>query len=165
MVSDEVFPHAFLVENCPTDKKRDIDYVMGLMDWEKNIDPLYKQHYFRPPIIRERSDHRHLEKWIVYGNEYFSATELTVLPGEEVTITDPMAYGCILIQGYGNLGVFQAEAAGLLRFGQPSADEYFVSEPAARRGLVIHNYSRWEPLVMLKHFGPGHPDAPDSIFN
>ena len=51
----------------------------------------------------------------------------------------------------------------MLRYGQLSADEYFVSEPAAREGVTITNHSRWEPLVMLKHFGPNHPDVPRQI--
>jgi hypothetical protein len=44
----------------------------------------------------------------------------------------------------------------MLRFGQLSAGEYFVSEAAARRGVTIVNRSKWEPLVMLKHFGPNY---------
>ncbi len=41
-----------------------------------------------------------------------------------------------------------------------SADEYFVGESAARAGITITNKSRWEPMVILKHFGPNHPDMP-----
>jgi len=55
----------------------------------------------------------------------------------------------------------KAEAAGTLRFGQLSADEYFVSEKAARDGLLVTNASRFEPLVMLKHFGPNNREVPD----
>ena len=50
ITSNEVYPYEFLVENCPDDKKRDIDYVISLMDWEKNIDPDYRKKYFRPPM-------------------------------------------------------------------------------------------------------------------
>jgi hypothetical protein len=70
-----------------------------------------------------------------------------------------VAYGCILIQGHGTFGTFDAEAAVILRYGQPSADEYFVSEQAARTGVSITNQSRFEPMVILKHFGPNHPDS------
>jgi hypothetical protein len=38
ITSHEVYPRDFLVENCPPDKKQDLDYVMSLMDWEKTID-------------------------------------------------------------------------------------------------------------------------------
>ena len=57
------------------------------------------------------------------------------------------------------LGCYTCEAAGMLRFGQPSADEYFVGAEAARAGVRITNQS-CEPLVMLKHFGPNHPEMP-----
>ena len=53
-------------------------------------------------------------------------------PGETVVVQDPAAYGCILVQGHGRVGVHPAEAAVMLRYGQMSADEFFVSEAAAR---------------------------------
>lgn len=160
ITSGEVYPYDFLVENCPEDKKRNVDYVISLMDWEKNVDPYYRQHYFRPPLVCADTDERYVEKWITYGNPYVGAKELTVLPGQTVTVKDAAAYGCILIQGHGKFGVYDAEAAIMLRYGQRSADEYFVSEPAARQGVTITNHSRWEPMVILKHFGPNHPDMP-----
>jgi hypothetical protein len=48
----------------------------------------------------------------------------------------------------------------MLRFGQQSADEYFVSEDAAKKGITIVNASPVEPLVLIKGFGPNNPDAP-----
>ena len=51
------------------------------------------------------------------------------------------------------------EAAGMLRFGQLSADEYFVGAEAAAKGVTVTNKS-CEPLVVLKHFGPNHPEKP-----
>ncbi len=163
VVSGEVYPYEFLVESVPDDHKRNVDYVMSLMDWEKNVDPHYKKHYYRPPIVCPHSDERHTEKWITYANDYFGAKELTVLPGQTVVVKDPVAYGCILIQGHGTFGVYAAEAAIMLRYGQLSADEYFVSEAAAREGVTVVNHSRWEPLVILKHFGPNHPEMPRAI--
>ena len=132
ITSHEVYPYEFLVENCPEDKKRDVDYVMSLMDWEKNIDPHYKKNYFRPPVVCPHSNEQHTEKWVVYANEYFGAKELTIPPGQTVRVKDGAAYGCIIIQGHGKFGVYDAEASVMLRFGQASNDEYFVSEAAAK---------------------------------
>jgi hypothetical protein len=160
IVDGEIYPYSFLVENCPEDKKRDIDYILSLMDWEKNVDPHYKRNYFRPPLPRRHGELSFAESWITYGNEYFSATELSVQPGATVTISDPVAFGCIAIQGHGRFGPFGVEGAIMLRFGQRSSDEFFVSEDAARNGVRIVNESESEPLVLLKHFGPNHPDAP-----
>jgi hypothetical protein len=163
VTAGEVYPYDFLVENVPADKKRSIDYVMSLMDWDKNVDPHYRQHYFRPPLPCTPLSAGYTEKWITYANDYFGAKELSVLPGQTVIIKDGAAYGCILVQGHGKLGGYEAEAAMMLRYGQLSADEYFVSEAAAKEGVTISNYSHWEPLVMLKHFGPNHPDMPRSV--
>lgn len=163
ITADEVYPYDFLVENCPADKKRDLDYVISLMDWEKNVDPHYRNTYFRPPVPCTPFDKGGEEKWIVYANEYLGAKELTIHPGRTVTVKDEAAYGCIIIQGHGRFGAYEAEAAIMLRFGQTSADEYFVSEKAAREGVRIQNSSNVEPMVILKHFGPNHPDMPQTV--
>lgn len=155
----EVYPYEMLVENCPEDKKYDLDYVMSLLDWEKNVDLKYKEHYFRAPITIEDNEN-YTDKWVVYGNDYIAAKELTIKPGCSAVIKDEAAYGCILVQGYGKFGTYKAETAGMLRFGQLSADEYFVSEKAAQEGILIENHSDVEPLVMLKHFGPNNKKAP-----
>lgn len=159
ITSGEIYPYEFLVENCPEDKKRNIEYIMSLVDWPRNVDSHYRKHYFRPPLPAQQGD-GFTEKWITYANPYFSAKELTILPGHTATVRDPAAFGCILIQGHGKFGFYDAEAAIMLRFGQLSADEYFVGEAAAHAGVTITNHSHWEPMVLLKHFGPNHPDAP-----
>lgn len=159
ITAGEVNPYEMLVENCPEDKQKDLDYVISLMDWEKNIDPHYKEHYFcKPLVITDNEDY--CEKWVVYGNDYIAAKELTIKPGRSAVIKDPTAYGCILVQGHGKVGTYHAEAAGMLRFGQLSADEYFVGGPAAQEGVRIENHSQYEPLVMLKHF-PKHHMVPE----
>ncbi len=163
VTAGEVSPYDWLVADVPQNKQRDVNYIMNLLDWEKNVDPFYKRHYFRPALLCPHSDERHVEKWIVYANDYFGAKELTVMPEQSVVISDEAAYGCIIVQGHGAFGPHPAEAAVLLRFGQLSGDEFFVSETAAKRGVTITNHSRWEPMVILKHFGPNHPHMPTSV--
>jgi hypothetical protein len=160
VTSGEINPRQLLVNDVPENRKQDVDYIINMMDWEKNIDPHFSEHYFRPPVPIPPTDEGVEEKWITYGNPYFSAKELSVAPGATVTVKDGAAYGCILVQGHGIFGSYGAEAAILLRYGQLSADEYFVSEQTARTGVTITNHSHFEPLVVLKHFGPNHPDAP-----
>lgn len=151
ITSGEVYDRSFLNENCPPEKKDDVDYIMSLMDWEKNVDPHYRKHYFRPPVSIAKTEDYEL-KWVVYGNGYIAAQELTVYPDKTVRIADDFAYGCIFVQGHGKFGAFNAETAGMLRFGQESQDEYFVSAEAAKRGILVQNASHSEPIVILKHF-------------
>ncbi|MEN8247408.1 MAG: hypothetical protein ABFS32_00620 [Bacteroidota bacterium] len=162
IASNEVYPYDFLVENCPDDKKEDIDYIMSLMDWEKNIDPNYKKHYFRPPVV-EKSNEQYTEKWVVYANDYIAAKELTINPGQTIVIKDEAAYGCVIIQGHGKFGAYNAESAIMLRYGQASSDEYFVSETAAKNGVTITNNSNSEPMVFLKHFANNNSDMPKEV--
>ncbi len=77
-------------------------------------------------------------------------------PGATVTVTDTDAYGLIVVQGFGTVGVHEVESATAIRFGELSRDELFVSEEAARAGVTIVNRSSAQDLVMLKHFGPGN---------
>jgi len=159
VASNEIYDYSFLAENCPEDKKNDLDYIISLMDWEKNIDPNYKKTYFRPPILITKTE-EFTEKWISYGNEYIAAKELTVAPGKTVTIKDNTAYGCIVVQGYGCFGIHPCAAPGMLRFGQLSEDEFFVSCKTAEDGVKITNQSKCEPLVILKHF-PNYDEVPE----
>ena len=74
-------------------------------------------------------------------------------------IRDAAAYGMIVTQGWGSLGKLELETPSLIRFRQMTKDELFVTAAAAKRGVSITNRSETEDLVMLKHFGPGNPDA------
>ena len=77
---------------------------------------------------------------------------------QTVTIKDNAAYGLIMMQGHGKMGVWDIETPALIRYGQLTNDEFFVSEKAAIEGVTIVNASTTDPIVMLKHFGPENPD-------
>lgn len=162
ITAGEVYPKSFLNENCPPDKADDVEYVFGLLDWEKNVEPHYKKRFARPPITIVDNDD-YTEKWITYGNSYIAAKQLTVKPKRKAVIADDTAYGCILVQGYGKFGKYDCSTPSVLRFGAPSEDEYFVSYDAAQKGVTVENKSRFEPLVILKHF-PTTPDTPASAY-
>ncbi|MGD0442059.1 MAG: hypothetical protein ABSB52_15715, partial [Acidimicrobiales bacterium] len=66
----------------------------------------------------------------------------------------------IVLQGTGSLGNWMVETPTLIRYGQLTSDEFFVSEQAAKVGVRITNTSDSEPLVILKHFGPDNPENP-----
>jgi hypothetical protein len=162
LVSEVPIDWSLLVKNVPADKQRDLDYLVSLIDWEANTKPDFKQAYFRPPVpvkpVEEMRAEGYIERWITYGTDFFAAKELTILPGRTTTIRDTGPYGIIMLQGHGTMGVWPLETPALIRFGQPTHDEFFVSCTAAQAGVKIANPSRSDPLVMLKHFGP-HAEA------
>jgi hypothetical protein len=108
--------------------------------------------------VKEMEAEGYIENWICYKSTTFSAKELTVLPGNTVTIKDSACYGFITMQGHGKMGVWDIETPALIRYGQLTHDEYFVNEAAAKEGVTITNLSKTDPIVMLKHFGPDNPD-------
>lgn len=163
LANDVPVDRALLVKNVPPDKQDDLDYIISMIDWDKNVTPDFKARFYRPSVpvkpLVEMEQNGYSEYWISYGNEFFAAKELTVLPGRTITIRDGGPYGIILLQGHGTLGVWQVETPALIRFGQLTNDELFISAQAARGGVTIINPSESDPLVMLKHFAP-NPDAP-----
>ena len=164
LTGDAVIPEELLWKNSPKEKVGNVDYLIDVLDWDANVDADFAAHHFmrpRPahPEARMKAD-GFLENWITYKSPEYSAKELTVLPGRTVTVTDGGAYGMILLQGHGGMGPWEIDTPALIRFGQLTMDEFFVTEGAARDGVVISNPSRTDPLVMLKHFGPGNPDLP-----
>lgn len=164
VVSGQIFSDEMLFENCPNDKQNDVDYIMNLMDWEENVRHDYKKKYFRTPLMCQGANEKYFEHWICYANPFIAAKELTIMPKESVVVKDKAAYGCVIIQGFGEFGSFaDAESATMLRYGQLSGDEYFVSETAAKAGVAITNCSAFEPMVILKHFGPNNPDMPATV--
>ena len=161
---DLVLPDELLWKDTPESEKGNLDYLIDVIDWEQNVDPEFKKNHFMAPIpVRDLAVMQaegYEERWICYLSKDFSAKELTVLPGQTVTIRDGGAYGMILMQGHGKMGVWDIETPALIRYGQETYDEFFVSEEAAKAGVTITNPSRQDPLVMLKHFGP---DAHDNM--
>ncbi|MFC7765709.1 hypothetical protein [Leucobacter soli] len=149
---------ALLWKDVPASHHGDLDFIVGLLEWDLNVDPYFVSNRFMTPYATEQSaadgGTAYSERWIVFRSTAFSAKELTVRPGQTVTITDTDAYGLIVVQGQGTLGDHEVAAATLLRFGQLSQDEFFVSESAARDGVRITNRSQTDDLVILKHFGP-----------
>lgn len=163
MVDGRVVPWELLVKDVPEEHHHDLDYLISMLVWEKNVDPEFGKHNrVSPRPVRSMDAMRqdgYVEKWVCYGTTHYSAKELTVLPRRDVKIKDAAAYGIILTQGHGKIGPHSVSTPSLIRFGQMTEDELFVTATAANEGLHVENLSDTEPLVMLKHFGPGNPDA------
>ena len=149
-------PEDLLWKNCPPEEKGNFDYLMDVIDWEANVDPKFKEHRFMRPIVYKEDDN-HKEEWICYKSRLACAKRLTVYPGRTVTVTDGAAYGFILIEGHGKFGKWDIETPTLIRYGELTNDEFFVTEKAAKRGITITNESKTENIVMLKHFAE-NPD-------
>jgi hypothetical protein len=162
LTGDQVVPGELLWKDTPQDRLNDVDHLLDVIDWELNLDPDFVNNRFMRPLpvcpVETMKAEGYIENWVCYKSDAFSAKELTVLPGASVTIRDAAAYGLIMMQGHGRMGVWDIETPTMIRFGQLTCDEFFVSEEAAREGVEIANPSKADPIVMLKHFGPGNPD-------
>lgn len=161
LYNGQCVPEDLLWKGCPEERRGDFDYLIEVLDWELNVDRDFrKNRYMEPkPVsdINQMIEQGYNDEWICYKSDCVSSKRLTILPGKTVTITDSAAYGLICIQGNGTIGPHRLETPTVIRYGQLTNDEFFVSESAAKRGVVITNASDNEPIVVLKHFAE-NPD-------
>jgi hypothetical protein len=164
LVEGRMVPWDLLVKDVPPEHRHDLDYLLDMIDWEANTDPEFAAHRLFHPApagsVDAMAEAGYLDQWVVYSTPHYSAKELTVFPGRSVTVKDAAAYGLIVTQGHGSIGKHDVETPALIRYGQMTSDELFVTAAAAEEGVLVTNRSTTENLVMLKHFGPGNPDTP-----
>lgn len=162
LVNEAIVPEELLWNGTPKDRIGDFDLLIEVLDWELNIDPnMMANRFMMPRPVKDEATMKsegYMENWICYKSHDFSAKELTVAPGATVTIKDSAAYGIIVMQGHGKMGNWNIETPSLIRYGQLTNDEFFITEKAAVEGVKIVNASGTDPIVILKHFGPNNPD-------
>lgn len=156
LVEGREVPWSLLVKDVPADKHQDLDFIISQLDWDRNIDPSFKDNHYLEPIVADRGE-GWVDLWIVYGlvdgAQLFSARELTVQPGAKCTIRDGGPSGWITTQGKGRMGTLNLQTPAMIRFGAETEDEVFITDQAARAGVEIENTGS-EPLVGLRYFGP-----------
>lgn len=162
LVNEAIVPEELLWNGTPKDRIGDFDLLLDVLDWDLNVDPnMMANRFMSPKNVTPESEttkEGYVENWICYLSHDFSAKELTVAPGATVTIKDSAAYGIIVMQGHGKMNNWKIETPALIRYGQLTNDEFFISEKAAAQGVKIVNESDTDPIVILKHFGPDNPD-------
>ncbi len=166
LVEGREVPWELLVKDVPEDKHQDLDFIIEQLDWEKNVDPCFKQsNYLEPIVDPQRSGDGYTDHWIDYGlvdgKQLFSAKELTIMPGAKCVLSDPGASGWITVQGSGRMGKLTLQTPVMIHFGEEPWDEVFITHEAATAGVQIENTGA-EPLVGLRYFGPDvHDNMPN----
>jgi len=163
LVEGREVPRALLTKDFPEDKHDDNEYLVDALDWDKNVDPNFKDSNYLEPIVSEE-DNGWVDKWIVYGNidgeQLFTAKELTLQPGAKCTVKDGGAYSWITVQGSGKVENMVLQSPVMIRFGEMTEDEIFATASKASEGVTYENTGN-EPLVGLRYFGPNaQPKAP-----
>jgi len=166
LVEGREVPWALLVKDMPKKYHHDLDFIVEQLDWEKNVDPKFKEHHYLEPVpVADTRSEGYVDRWIVYGKidgeQLFTAKELTLDPGTKVTVKDRGAHGLVCVQGIGRINGLPLNSPKLIRFTDLTEDEYFVTEAGAKSGVTYENTSETEPMVILRYFGPEvNPDAP-----
>lgn len=89
MVEGRAVPRALLTKDFPKNKHDDLEHLVDALDWDKNVDPNFKDNNYLEPInIGDTSGAGYQDRWVVYGRvdgkQLFSARELTVMPGAKM---------------------------------------------------------------------------------
>jgi len=163
LVEGRMVPRSLLTKDFPEEFHNDNEYLVNALDWEKNVDPNYRDSNYLEPVVSEEGE-GWCDKWIVYGKvdgkQLFTAKELTLQPGAKCTIKDGGAYGLVTVQGRGKIGKLDLQTPVMIRFGAVTEDEVFVTAKKAQSGVTFENTGT-EPLVSLRYFGPNaQPKAP-----
>ena len=157
-------PWEFLVKDVPDAYHHDINYLVEQLDWEKNVDPEFKNHNYLEPINRSGGHRR-------ATSTSGSSTAGRLQAALQRLRADGRARPFDHDQGSGGLrpdrraGQRLDREAGVdspnfIRFGEVTEDEVFVTAKRAGEGVLFHN-SGSEPFVSLRYFGPDvHADLP-----
>ncbi len=100
LVEGREVPWSLLVKDMPRNKHKDLDFIVGQLDWEAKTSiptlqgqPLHSEPEI--PVADTRSE-GYVDRWIVYGKvhdeQLFTAKELTVDPGAKCVVKDNGAY-------------------------------------------------------------------------
>jgi hypothetical protein len=160
VADDRAIDESMLWGDVVPERHGDLDAILELVDWEANLAPDFAARHRIAPVALPARDGV-AQRWVVHGMPGFSAKEVTVAPGASTVLRDGAAHGVLCIQGRGTLGTQDVGSPTLVRFGELTEDELYVTEDAARAGVRVENLGALEPLVLLQHFGPGAPGAPE----
>jgi len=76
LVEGREVPWALLVKDMPKSKHKDVDFIVDQLDWDKNVDPNFKDNHYLEPVVSVQGK-GYVDKWIVYGKvdkfQYFTA--------------------------------------------------------------------------------------------
>lgn len=163
LVEGRMVPRSLLTKDFPEEFHNDNEYIVNALDWEKNVDPNFRDSNYLEPVISEQGQ-GWVDKWIVYGTvdgeQRFTAKELTLEPGARCTIKDTGAFSWITVQGRGKIGKVEMQCPAMIRFGALTEDEVFITYKRANDGVTYENTGS-EPFVGLRYFGPdAQPNAP-----
>ena len=165
LVEGRAVPWELCVKDVPADKHHDLEFIVSQLDWDKNVDPCFKdRNYVEPIVDRECSGSGYTDRWIDYGGfdgeQLVSAKELTLEPGAKCVLHDPGASGWITVQGSGTINGTPLQTPVMIHFGEEPWDEVFITAEAAAKGVTVEN-TGGEALVSLRYFGPNvHKSTP-----
>ena len=159
IVEGRYVPWSLLVKDMPKEKHKDLDFIIGQLDWEKNVDTHFKESNYLEPIVDKKMQrpglHRQVDRlWPRRWRAALQCQRTHPRPRCEMHASKtpaPAAGSPSKAKAASESSPLQTPA--MIRFGQETEDEVFISHEAATAGVEIENTGS-EPLVGLRYFGP-----------
>ena len=123
IVEGRYVPWSLLVKDMPKEKHQDLDFIIGQLDWEKNVDTHFKENNYLEPIV-DGSERRRLHRQVGRlrpgrWRADSSAKELTIEPGvQNARSKTPAPAAGSPVQGKGRIGKLALQTPAMIRFGQ-----------------------------------------------
>ncbi len=68
LVDGRTLPWSQLVKDVPQDRRDDLDYIVGMIDWEANVNPTFKRDHFLAPVpVGDTASEGWQDRWVIYG--------------------------------------------------------------------------------------------------
>ena len=70
--------------DVPAERSHDLDFLIGMLDWDANINPEFATHnrVFPKPVraVEEMEEEGYRENWVTYGTNLYSAKNSPSFP-------------------------------------------------------------------------------------
>ncbi len=159
-VDGRIVPWDLLVKDVLPEYHKDLDYIVEMLDWDANTNPNFgadNKRFPKPVSDRRLREGRGLSgalgvlrHRLVFRQGADRAAEAVRSRSRTAPPTASSSRRATAASAS-----WPVSTPSMIRFGQMTEDELFVSAAAAAEGVTIENLSESDPLVMLKHFGPG----------
>ena len=163
LVDGRVVDRSLLTKDVRPEYHNDLDYLVSMLDWEANVNPEFAKsnRVFPRPVHGAESRRGRISRAV--GVLRHAVVLGEGADGDAAANRDDK--GCGRVRAHPDPGSRHDRPASRIDAGddplrRDDRRRALRHRRRRREGVRIENLSDAEPLVILKHFGPGNPDNP-----
>ncbi len=147
LVEGREVPWELLVKDMPKEQHKDLDFIVDQLDWDKNVDPNFKDNHYLEPVpvadTRKRRLRRSLDRlWQNRRRTALHREGTHRRSRREGNRQGQRRLWPHLRAGHGKNQRQSPEQPEVIRFHELTEDEYFFTEDGAKQGVTFENMQR-----------------------